>query len=207
MKCTCFRLLCSLIFFSLASTTNAQVHVSAGPEVGFTASGLYTDDQSDIFAGLNGHFGGTAHVQFGRFLAIRPSVLFKVGNMSHSDYTEQKISLNRIAVPIPILFSYVFRNDGLVFIGAGPNFQYAFSGKTTYDSTTNISFGSGPGQWKRMDVGLHLKGGYQFPIGIGISTFANFGFTTLASTGYSQIRSLDAIGFSLSYMFGARRDD
>lgn len=207
MKSIFFKLLIAAIFLSQALITNAQITVSVGPEAGFTASGLYTNDQNDVYAGLNGHVGGTAHIQFGRFLALRPSVLFKFGSMAHTDYTEQKISFNRIAVPMPVLFSYVFRNDAILFVGAGPNFQYALSGKTTYDSTKNISFGNGPNDWKRMDIGLHLKGGFQFPAGIGISTFANIGFTGIANSEYSQIRSLDAIGLSVSYMFGGRRDD
>lgn len=67
----------ALIICSLHSKTQAQV--SVGPEIGFTASGLYNDN--DIYAGLNYHAGVTAHFQLTDFLAIRPSLLFKAGDM------------------------------------------------------------------------------------------------------------------------------
>ena len=208
MKITFRSLLIAAFFITASTKINAQVTISAGPEIGFTASGLYSNGQADVYAGANFHFGGTANVQFGRFLAIRPSALLKLGSMKQADFTDQKISLTRLSVPVPVMFSYIFRNNSNLFVGAGPNFQYTLAGKMKSGSeSSNISFGSGAEEMKRFDMGLHIKGGYQFPIGISLSTFANIGFSNLGNTDYNKLKSLDAIGFSIGYMFGGGEED
>ena len=40
-------------------TTKAQVAI--GPEVGFTAAGIYNEE--DVYAGINLHIGATAHIR------------------------------------------------------------------------------------------------------------------------------------------------
>lgn len=203
-----------LLMTMLLATGNrlyAQVTVSAGPELGFTLTGLYSDEYSssdpEIFAGVNGHIGGTVHVQFWHFLAIRPSIFFKAGIHKNADYEDSKIALNRIAVPIPVMFSYQFRNNSLLFFGAGPNFMYALSGKIKSGSISNdISFGKAANEWKPLDVGLHIKGGSQFKNGLALNTFFNAGFTNLLNQDF-KMRSMDAFGLSLGYMFGGRGKD
>ncbi|HTN08934.1 porin family protein [Agriterribacter sp.] len=205
MKKHNLKLLTAAICITITTTIRAQVQLSIGPEAGFSAAGLYSADD-DVFAGINGHFGGTLHLQFGNYLAVRPSVLFKLGSMTNTDYDDFKISMTRISVPIPVMYSYIFGNNSNLFAGLGPNLMYALSGKTKDGSESrNISFGSNPGQWKPLDVGLHVKGGFQFPGGIAISTFCNFGFTNLANNG-DKVKTLDAIGFSVGYMFGGSED-
>lgn len=206
MKCFNPKLLIAVFCFASFLTTKAQVQVSAGPEVGFTAAGLHIEEDDEIFAGANLHFGGTARIQFGKHFAIRPSVLLKLGNMSNSDYDDVKVSMTRISVPIPILYSHLFGNNSNLFVGAGPNLMYSLSGKIKSGSESiKIPFGSNSGEWKPLDVGLHLKGGFQFPNGLALSTFANFGFTNLANDG-NKIKTLDAFGLSIGYMFGGRED-
>ncbi|HRO47479.1 porin family protein [Agriterribacter sp.] len=205
MKKANLKLLVVIICITLTTAAKAQVQLSAGPEVGFTAAGIYSADD-DVFAGINGHFGGTLRLQFGNYLAVRPSVLFKLGSMTNTDYDDTKISMTRISVPIPVMYSQIFGNNSNLFVGLGPNLMYALSGKmkNSYGSG-DISFGSNPGQWKPFDVGLHLKGGFQFPVGIALSTFCNFGFTNLANNG-DKAHTLDAIGFSVGYMFGGNAE-
>lgn len=202
MKSTTYTLLLAVFCTFATLSTNAQVEVTAGPEAGFTASGLYADND-DVSAGINGHFGGTARLQFGNYFAIRPSVLLKFGRMSNTEYDDTKLSLTRIAVPIPIMYSQIFNNGGNLFAGAGPNLMYALSGKVSNDyGSGKIEFGNKAGQMKRLDVGLHAKAGYQFASGLALSTFVNFGFTNLVNESGAKLRSLDAIGFSIGYMFG-----
>lgn len=205
MKKHNLQLLILVSCITLTTTTKAQVQLSAGPEIGFTAAGIYSADD-DVFAGINGHFGGTLHLQFGNYFAVRPSVLFKSGSMTNTDYDDTKISMTRISVPIPVMYSYIFGNNSNLFAGLGPNLMYALSGKTKSSyKNGNISFGSKSGQWKPLDIGLHVKGGFQFPGGIAISTFCNFGFTNLANND-DKVKTLDAIGLSIGYMFGGSED-
>src|ERR1700749_315716 len=126
MKTITFRfiiLVNCLFLFSIQS--DAQVMV--GPSAGFTAAGLYTNDDN-VYAGVNGQVGVTAHFQLTDFLAVRPSILYKFGSMAYSNDNTDKISLNRIAIPVPIVYSHVFPNNGILFGGLGPNFMYNLSG-------------------------------------------------------------------------------
>jgi hypothetical protein len=190
---------------SLCKSAHAQV--SVGPEVGFTAAGLYSSEE-DVYAGLNGHFGFTAHIQLGNFLAVRPSILFRSGSMAYTDDDQETITLTRISIPVPIMYSHVFDNGSVLFAGAGPNFMYSFSGKYKYGSESQkIEFGTNEEQIKPFDIGLHLKAGYQFAPGLVLSTFFNAGFTDLDNVDGQQFKSLDAIGFSIGWMFGGKSNE
>ncbi len=191
--------------FLLLAQSDAQI--TYGPEAGFTAAGLYTSS-SDVYAGVNGHVGFTAHFQVNDFLAIRPSVLYRFGTMSNSDDNTLKISLNRIAVPVPIVYSHVFPNNGLLFGGVGPNFMYNLSGtEQAYGQTTTIHFSGDSAELKRFDVGLHFTGGYQFSNGLALSLFFNAGLTNISKDPTTSLKSLDAFGFSIGWMFGSTSSD
>lgn len=197
---------CSLVVFK---QSNAQVSASFGPEIGFTASGLY-DEDADVQAGLHGHIGGTAHIQFGRFFAVRPSVLFRTGTFQEDVEDDYKMTLHRLVVPVPVLFSYQFDNNGKIFVGAGPNFGLHLGGnvKDYNENKTKLKFGSSADDHlKKLDIGLHIKTGYQFGNGIALSLFFNNGFTNLNPASDYKVRSMDAIGFSFGWMFGGRNDD
>jgi hypothetical protein len=195
------------LLFVLTFCKPAEAQVSVGPEVGFTAAGLYSNEE-DIYAGLNGHFGVTAHIQLGNFLAVRPSILFRSGSMAYTNYDQEKITLTRISIPVPVMYSHVFDNGSNLFAGAGPNFMYTLSGKYEYGGESQkIEFGSGEEQMKPFDIGLHLKAGYQFSNGIALSTFFNAGFTNLNNVDGQQFKSLDAIGFSFGWMFGGKSNE
>jgi hypothetical protein len=208
MRQTFIKLTASALCLLAFTQTKAQVTTSFGPEVGFAASGLY-DDDADVQAGIHGHVGGTAHFQFGRFFAIRPSVLLRVGNFEDADFSDEKISLTRISVPIPLLFSYNFNNNGKIFVGAGPNLMYSIAGKyKTNGESEKLKFGSGEdADMKPLDLGLHIKGGYQFGNGIALSMFFNAGLSNLNphSSTY-KLKTLDVLGFSFGWMFGGKSD-
>jgi hypothetical protein len=194
-----------LFIFTFFKQVHAQV--SVGPEVGFTAAGLYSNEQ-DVYAGLDGHFGLTAHIPLGNFLAVRASILFRSGSMAYTDDDQETITLTRISIPVPIMYSHVFDNGSVLFAGAGPNFMYSFSGKYKYGSESQkIEFGTSEEQIKPFDIGLHLKAGYQFAPGLVLSTFFNAGFTDLDNVDGQQFKSLDAIGFSIGWMFGGKSND
>ena len=189
----------------LLISTASFAQVSVGPEAGFTASGLY-DQDANTYAGVNYQVGATAHFQLNHFLAVRPSVLFRAGKLSYEGWDEFK--LNLVSVPVPIMYSHIFNNNRTIFAGLGPNFMYTLSGKYSYDGITeDIQFGKGEGEMKRMDIGVQIKGGYQFANGIALSTFFNFGATNLSNVDGQKLRSLDAVGFSVGWMFGSHSSE
>ena len=126
----------------------------------------------------------------------------------NADYSNDEISLNRISLPIPILYSHVFGNSSTLFAGVGPNFMYNLSGKSKYEGqSTKIEFGSDEGQLKPFDMGIQFKGGYQFANGIALSTFLNLGTSNLSNAQSGTLKSIDAFGFSIGWMFGGGSAD
>jgi hypothetical protein len=202
MKTITFRFIILVnCLFLFSAQSDAQVMF--GPSAGFTAAGLYTND-NNVYAGVNGQIGATAHFQITDFLAVRPSVLYKFGSMANSNDMTDKISLNRIAIPVPIVYSHIFRNNGILFGGLGPNFMYNLSGtqENSYQSG-KISFSGDGAQMQRLDVGLDFTGGYQFSRGLSLSLFFNAGLSNMSKVPDNTLHSLDAFGFSIGWMFGS----
>jgi hypothetical protein len=188
-------------------TTQSDAQVMVGPSAGFTAAGLYTNND-DVYAGVNGQVGVTAHFQITDFLAVRPSVLYKFGSMTNSNDNTDKISLNRIAIPVPIVYSHVFPNNGILFGGLGPNFMYNLSGtQDNYYQSGKINFSGDSAQMQRFDVGLNITGGYQFTSGLSLSLFFNAGLSNISKAPDQTIHSLDAFGFSIGWMFGSASNE
>jgi hypothetical protein len=184
-------------------TTQSDAQVMFGPSAGFTAAGLYTSD-NNVYAGINGQIGATAHFQITDFLAVRPSLLYRFGSMANSNDINDKISLNRIAIPVPIVYSHIFPNNGILFGGLGPNFMYNLSGtQQNYYQNGDISFGGDNAQMQRFDVGLDFTGGYQFSSGLSLSLFLNAGLSNISKAPDNTLHSLDAFGFSIGWMFGS----
>jgi hypothetical protein len=184
-------------------STQSDAQVMFGPSAGFTAAGLYTSD-NNVYAGINGQIGATAHFQITDFLAVRPSVLYRFGSMANSNDNTDKISLNRIAIPVPIVYSHIFPNNGILFGGLGPNFMYNLSGtQQNYYQNGDISFSGDNAQMQRFDVGLDFTGGYQFSSGLSLSLFLNAGLSNISKAPDNSLHSLDAFGFSIGWMFGS----
>jgi len=188
-------------------TTQSDAQVMFGPSAGFTAAGLYTSD-NNVYAGINGQIGATAHFQITDFLAVRPSLLYRFGSMANSNDINDKISLNRIAIPVPIVYSHIFPNNGILFGGLGPNFMYTLSGtRENYYQNGDINFSGDNAQMQRFDVGLDFTGGYQFSSGLSLSLFFNAGLSNLSKVPDNTLHSLDAFGFSIGWMFGSASNE
>ncbi len=188
-------------------TTQSDAQVMFGPSAGFTAAGLYTSD-NNVYAGINGQIGATAHFQITDFLAVRPSLLYRFGSMANSNDINDKISLNRIAIPVPIVYSHIFPNNGILFGGLGPNFMYNLSGtQQNYYQNGDISFSGDNAQMQRFDVGLDFTGGYQFSSGLSLSLFLNAGLSNISKAPDNTLHSLDAFGFSIGWMFGSASNE
>jgi hypothetical protein len=200
----------SLALFCLlfSSNTQAQVSTSFGPEIGFTASGLYDKYNEEVTAGLHIHAGATAHIQIGDFFAVRPSLLFQTGKFENPDYPDQTTKLTRISIPVAILFSKNFENENKMYFGAGPNFKYSIAGKTNNNFESEmrkIKFGTAnTDDMKPFDLGLHFRGGFDFSRGLSLGLFLNWGLSNLDPHGEPyKMNALDAFGFSLAWMFSS----
>jgi hypothetical protein len=200
-----------IAFFSffIAVTARAQVAVTFGPEAGFSASGLnYVDE--DFMMGIGVHGGGTAHIQLGRSFAIRPSVLLKFGFFQNADLLDKKTTtLTRIAVPLAFMYSKNFSNNNQLYFGAGPQVMYAIAGQTDYNdeyTKRKMTFGNDESDdLKPLDLGLHIKAGFNFSRGLGLNIFFNHGFNDIDPREGYKIKSVDLIGFSCAWLFGSHK--
>lgn len=87
-----------VLCFLLPAATHAQVRVTGGPEIGFTATGFMETHTEDLVVGLHVHGGATVHVQIGGYFAVRPSVLVQSGKLEDPDYPKQYTKLTRISI-------------------------------------------------------------------------------------------------------------
>ena len=203
--------LASSFLFFISKNSSAQVTASYGPELGFTASGLYDHYGEEVTAGLHIHAGATAHFQIGEFFAVRPSLLIQTGQFQNPDYSEQYTKLTRIYVPVALLFSKNFENDNKMYFGAGPNLKYSIAGKSNNNfdyEVRKIKFGNSTSDdMKPFDVGLHFRGGFDFSRGLSLSLFLNWGLTNLDPKGEpNKTTGIDAFGFSFAWMFSGNQD-
>ncbi|HEX7846279.1 MAG TPA: porin family protein [Chitinophagaceae bacterium] len=100
--------------------------------------------------------------------------------------TKGKLNMNYLQVPLNIL--YTTKGSTQFFVGGGPYFSYAVSGKSTQETTMKFSDGSvvtdkeetdpfekddeGETYWKRTDFGVGAIAGVKLPGGF----FANIGY-------------------------------
>ena len=212
MKTPILRGVAIAILSLMFTKSQAQVEVTYGPEIGGSFVSLVEDDDVISYVGFDGQIGGTAHVQFGRFFALRPSVFFRSASLV-SDYdSEDKISLLRTGVNMPVLFSYDFGEYGKLYAGAGPSIMFNIGGKhTEYGEETKLKFGStAEDDLRPIDFGVQTRVGYQFGSGLSLNLFVTTGISNLRPASdayYGKSRSMDILGFSIGWMFGGSKDD
>ncbi|RZK69018.1 MAG: PorT family protein, partial [Pedobacter sp.] len=94
--------------------------------------------------------------------------------------------VNTMYLEIPVnVVGKIPAGSGNVFVGAGPYFGYALSGKSkakvsvsgggineSDSSKEDLEFGSEDGEFKRVELGVNFLGGYQLKNGLNI----NFGY-------------------------------
>jgi len=96
--------------------------------------------------------------------------------MANSNDNTDKISLNRIAIPVPIVYSHVFPNNGILFGGLGPQFHVqSFRHTAELLSKWKINFSGDSAQMQRFDVGLDIQVGYQFANGLSLVSSSMLG--------------------------------
>ncbi len=119
-----------------------------------------------------------------------------------SETEKVKLTINAIEVPLNFVYNAPGAN-GSFFVGAGPSFAFAVSGKAKYEYagesiSEDINFGNDEDDdLKGLDIGANVVAGYRFNNGLLIA--ANF------NAGLSNLVPGDVDGASLkSHYFGIR---
>ncbi len=197
-----------------AKQSHAQVEVTYGPELVGSVTTLVEDGEA-YYAGVAGQVGAASHIQFGRFVAVRPSVFFKTSTMWGSEYDDDKMWLQYVGVNLPVLFSYHFERGHKLFAGAGPSLLYAVGGKRqTGDyygeiSKKKIKFGTaGEDEMKPLEFGIHIRMGFQFAKGLSLGYYYNVGLSNITpNNGGYKTNTMDFAGITVGWMFGGNSED
>lgn len=216
-------LLCTVVAMSAAYASQAQIEAKVGPEVGFGIGSMITSDKytDNVYGGVFAQFGGTGDIQFGRWFALRPSVMFNFSTLSDGSDPDldQVVNTNNLYIPVDALATFRFGNGSKLFIGAGPYLSYTFSGKFKHPvanangyyerKTEDLKLGTGTDkQLQPLDLGVNCKLGFQFRNNL----FMNFSFNIGAKNrapytddGY-KIKSQQLFAFGIGYLFGPQAE-
>ena len=152
----------------------------------------------------------------GKHLSFQPAINFvQKGTKDEQTIsnTTEKVKLTTNYIELPLNFLYNSRGRfGNFFIGAGPSFAVAISGKYKYSdgvnsTDENIKFGSGDDDMmKQVDIGANFLTGFALNNGLMFSVNFNAGLNTLAAqdSDDASLRSHYA-GIKLGYLLNFKR--
>lgn len=152
----------------------------------------------------------------GKHLSFQPAINFvQKGTKDEQTIsnTTEKVKLTTNYIELPLNFLYNSRGRfGNFFIGAGPSFAVAISGKYKYSdgvnsTDENIKFGSGDDDMmKQVDIGANFLTGFALNNGLMFSVNFNAGLNNLAAqdSDDASLRSHYA-GIKLGYLLNFKR--
>lgn len=197
-------LILSLILFTVLTS---QAQVRFGAKIGANIANMSISQgglnvtPSSIFGF---HIGGLLEYDVNDKVAIQPNLLYsQKGYSSTISGISAGLKLNYLELPINVLY----RANEKLFLGGGPSFAYALSGKEkiTMNGTSieaDAEFGNNDG-YNRFDAGLNLIVGYEVAPSYVISANYTFGLTsTFYDTSFSGQNTV--LGLSLTKFFGEK---
>lgn len=204
------RILLLTLATGLAFVANAQdKSISYGVKAGltfptFALSGSETVDFPDSKANPSFFLGGFVDVVISQQFSIQPGINVIGKGVKYKEtatevesgttYTySASATINTLYLEIPVnVVGKIPMGTGNVFVGAGPYFGYALSGKTkakfsisgggdsySDSSTEDLEFGSEDGEYKRIEFGFNFLGGYQLKNGLNINLGYGLGLSNV----------------------------
>lgn len=197
------KLLLSLTIATAALTASAQTTpITFGVKAGatFPTVSMSESEGSDLKLNTSFYVGGTVDFAIGETFSIQPGITFLgKGFKMNSTETEEGVNVKttiksnvwHIEVPVNFLANIPVGDDKF-FIGAGPYYGIAISGKNkaegsaTQDGQTvkistseDVDFGK-DGTHKRGEFGVNFLGGYQLSNGFNIHAGYGLGLSNIA---------------------------
>jgi Outer membrane protein beta-barrel domain len=150
--------------------------------------------------------GALVDIAAGKNFSFQPGLNFiQKGTKSEEGNEKAKLVVNSIELPLNLLYNS-HGSNGSFFIGAGPSFAFAISGKLKFDDGTtseeeDIEFGNSDEDFmKGLDIGANILAGYQLPGGFFFSAGYNAGLNNLFPGG-SDDGTLKSHYFSIKLGF------
>ena len=206
------------LFFLLTVITTVSTHAQK-TQFGFTGGATFANYKSN-YDGTNQSgnsktgftIGAMANIAAGKSFVIQPAINWvqkgTTDEQTFDGHTE-KVSLTTNNIELPVNFMY--SHNGF-FIGAGPSFSFAVSGKINVEAdgtkeNEKLNFGnSDTDAMKSFDFGANAVTGYQFKGGVFIAANYNLGLSNLASGSDPNKGSLKSgyFGIKLGYLLGGK---
>jgi hypothetical protein len=219
------QLLLLALFAGLGFTVKAQSKpISIGLKAGVAFPNISVSDndfEGELKANTSFYFGGLVDVSLGNTFSFQPGLTL-IGKGAKNEYSETdedgtysvsaKKNLMYLEIPVNLIANFE-TGAGKVFIGAGPYYGLALSGKNKYEARLNgmtiegeadenddIQFGK-DGELKRGDYGINFLGGYQLSNGFNIHAGYGLGLGNIAQdSGDSKTKNkLFSIGVGFTF--------
>jgi hypothetical protein len=162
------------------------------------------DDEKLIGDNTGFYVGAIANFQLSENFAIQPNLLFAMKGGSIEGF---KITTFHVDLPV----NFLYTTNGF-FIGAGPNFSYALSGKLKVeDEDIDIFEQDEAGDYtlKKFEIGANVLMGYTFPSGLTLSASFTPGLNNIYEGEDDNDENITShfksFGFSIGYMFGKKK--
>jgi len=213
MKKTIITLTAVVLFMQIASAQKVQVGLTGGASVSnFKFESDEDDENGDAKTGVT--FGVLANIPAGKNFMVQTGAHWvqKGTKMEESiGGSTEKISLVTNWIEVPVNFLY---NSGGFFIGAGPSFSFAVSGKWKLEfdgekETEDVKFGDSndDDDMKGFDLGANVQTGYRFPNGFLIMANYNQGLSNLAVSGADNDKlKSHYFGIRLGYLLNGKNN-
>ena len=173
------HLICSIILFSVLSTTFCQSKISYGINAGYTNAGSLVSNKrthSYSFRSISGVTAGLfLEIPLVGGLSIQPEVNFTQNGMEAKHALENNwTTYRRNAIDIPLNIAYnITVGEGRIYLAASPYYGIQMSVNNNdgkfYDATTNPS-----------DYGLGFNLGYKWNGGYGFFIGSNYGMKDMS---------------------------
>jgi len=199
-------ILFTVICFALYSSALGQV--SLGVEGGLNFASLY-GDRAQTKAKTCFRLGGVLDIKASGHIHFQPGFEYTgLGGKITDNSITYVVALHYVQVPLMFFYQFKETRSGTFFLGTGPYFGLAFSGKAKdpYISES-IKFGDNENtdDMRRGDFGFDFAVGYQLPAGVSFKAFYMLGTLNTVPGGdvNGGIRNR-AICLSFAYFFNKR---
>ena len=198
----------TLTSVSMAQTNPIKFGVKAGvafPNMTFTSSGVSASFKTNT----SFYVGGIVDVPVSDIFSVQPglTLIGKGTKLEETDGTETvavRISNMYLELPVNLMANFAV-GPGKIFIGAGPYYSMALSGKYKVSmggasEEEDVTFGS-DGEFKRGDFGLNFLAGYQLKSGFNIHAGYGLGLSNISPESEGATSKNKVFSVGLGFMF------
>lgn len=190
-----------------AQESGVKFGVKAG--VTFPTMSISGDSEGIAKSTTGFYVGGTADFGLGGMFSLQPGLtLSNKGFKFSEEGGSLTTNLMYIEIPVNALVNFPV-GDGKVFVGAGPYYGMAISGKhklkgtdegTSVSVSTDVEFGD-DGTFKRGDFGVNFLAGYQLGNGFNIHAGYGLGLSNVARNSGDETAKNRVLSVGLGFSF------